>query len=303
MIGKERVLRYLLCDSKRAEAAVVLAAFYLVAIPGLAQTPAEGYLPPYTAPKTIGGQPDISGVWQSLTTANWDIVSHSVQAGPYAELVGAWGAGRAGYGIVEGDELPYQDWARMKKQENYDNRVVVNVTNEPSRFDTGDPELQCFRAGVPRANYMPYPLQILQTPEQIFIIYEYKLAHRTVYMDAERPALDATWMGTSNGSWDGDTLVIDVRGFNEHLWFDRAGNFASDDLHVVERWTPLSPYHIQYEATIEDPSVFTRPWNMSFMLYRHIDENAKLNEFQCVPFVEAMMYRPLGFYEEDVSND
>jgi len=122
-------------------------------------------------------------------------------------------------------------------------------------------------------------------------------------MDEERPALDASWMGTSNGHWEGDTLVVDVTGFNDHLWFDRAGNFATDALHVVERWTPVSPYHMRYEATIEDPNVFTRPWNISFMLYRHVEENAKLNEFQCIPLVEPMMYKPLGFYEEDVSND
>ena len=296
-------MTHMLCTRRRIGVITAFAAFCLTAAPTFAQAPADGFFPPYTAARTSDGQPDLSGIWQSFTTANWDILSHSVQAGPYAELVGVWGAGRAGYGIVEGDELPYQEWAREKQQENYDNRVVVNVTNDPSRFDTGDPELQCFRAGVPRANYMPYPLQILQTPEQIFFVYEYKLAHRTVYMDAERPALDATWMGTSNGSWDGDTLVIDVRGFNEHPWLDRAGNFASDDLHVVERWTPLSPYHMQYEATIEDPSVYTRPWKMSFMLYRHVDQNAKLNEFQCIPIVEPMMYKPLGFYEEDVSND
>lgn len=259
--------------------------------------------PPYTPPRTEHGTPDLSGIWQSFTTANWNILSHPVQPGPFVEMLGAWGAGRAGFGIVEGNELPYQEWAAAKQQENYANRTVVNVTNDPSRFDTGDTEIQCFRAGIPRANYMPYPFQIFQTPEQIIIVYEFKGAYRTVYMDAERPALDASWMGTSNGHWEENTLVVDIRGFNEHLWFDREGNFASDALHVVERWTPVSPYHMRYEATIEDPNVFTRPWNMSFMLYKHIEENAELKEFNCVPIVEPMMYKPLGFYEEDVSND
>jgi len=277
--------------------------FALTATPSAAQTPAVASFPSYTPPQTLSGDPDLSGIWQSFTTANWEIVSHSVQPGPYAELLGVWGAGRAGFGIVEGDELPYQEWALTKKQENYDNRTVVNITNDPSRFDTGEPELQCFRAGVPRANYMPYPFQIFQTPEQILIVYEYKGAARTVYMDYDRPALDASWMGTSNGHWEENTLVIDVAGFNDHLWFDRAGNFASDALHVVERWTPVSPYHLSYEATIEDPNVFTRPWNIAFMLYRHVEENAKLNEFQCIPIVEPMMYRPLGFYDEDVTTD
>lgn len=217
--------------------------------------------------------------------------------------MGVWGAGRAGLGIVEGNELPYQEWAAAKQEENYENRTAVNVTNDPNRFNTGDTELQCYRAGVPRANYMPYPFQIFQTPDQILVVYEYKGAYRTIYMDAERPALDASWMGTSNGHWEGETLVVDVKGFNEHLWFDRAGNFASDNLHVVERWTPVSPYHIRYEATIEDPSVYTRPWNISFMLYRNVAENAQILEFHCVPIVEPMMYKPLGFYEEDVSVD
>ncbi len=281
----------------------VSVAIGLVAGSTVSQAQMTEAFPPYTPPRTEHDTPDLEGIWQSFTTANWNILSHSVQPGPYAELMGVWGAGRAGLGIVKGDELPYQEWALAEKQRNYNNRTVVNVTNDPSRFDTGDPELQCFRAGVPRANYMPYPLQIFQTPEQILIVYEYKSAHRTVYMDAERPALDESWMGTSNGHWEDNTLVIDVTGFNEHLWFDRAGNFSSATLHVVERWRRVSPYHISYEATIEDPTVFTRPWNMSFMLYRHVDENTRLNEFQCIPIVEPMMYKPLGFYDEDVTND
>ena len=278
-------------------------AIALFASHGAAQTASDESFPPYTAPRAADGQPDLSGIWQSFTTANWDILSHPVQPGPYAEIMGVWGAGRAGLGIVEGNELPYQEWAAAKQKENYENRMVVNVTNDPNRFNTGDTELQCYRAGVPRANYMPYPFQIFQTADQILLVYEYKGAYRTIYMDAERPALDASWMGTSNGHWEGETLVVDIKGFNEHLWFDRAGNFASDNLHVVERWTPVSPYHMRYEATIEDPSVYTRPWNISFMLYRNVAENAQILEFHCVPLVEPMMYKPLGFYEEDVSVD
>ena len=290
---------------QRSEASkkAALAAVSLLAVPALAQAQDENSFPDYTPPRTEHGTPDLQGIWQSFTTANWNLVSHSVEPGPFPEIMGAWGALRASFGIVEGDEIPYQDWALEERQRNYDNRTVVNVTNDPRRFDTGDPELQCFRAGVPRANYMPFPFQIFQTAEQILIVYEYKGAYRTIYMDYERPRLDASWMGTSNGSWDGDTLVVDVAGFNNHLWLDRAGNFASDALHVVERWTRVSPYHMRYEATIEDPNVFTRPWDISFMLYRHVEENAELKEFQCIPIVEPMMYKPLGFYEEDVSND
>ncbi len=280
---------------------VAVAALGLTVVPAASQTPSADSFPPYTAPRTADGQPDLSGIWQSFTTANWDILAHAVQAGPAAELVGAWGAGRAGFSIVEGNVLPYQPWAAAKQQENYENRTVVNVTNDPSRFDTGDPELQCYRAGVPRANYMPFPFQIFQTPEQIIIVYEYKGAYRAIDMVSERPAVDASWMGWSNGHWEDQTLVVDVTGFNEHAWFDRAGNFHSDALHVVERWTPVSPYHLRYEATIEDPNVFTRPWTMSFMLYRHVEENAQLIEFNCIPFVEPLMYKPLGFYGDQES--
>ncbi len=268
-----------------------------------AQTAIHEASPDYDPPLTAHGTPDISGIWQSFTTANWNVLSHAVQPGPFAEITGAWGAGRAGLGIVEGDELPYQEWARAEQMRNRANRTVVNVTNDPSRFDTGDPELQCFRAGVPRANYMPYPFQIFQTPEQILVVYEYKGAYRTIYMDEDRPAYDQSWMGTSNGRWEGNTLVVDVQGFNEHTWFDREGNFASDALRVTERWTPVSPWHMRYEATIEDPNVFTRPWNISFMLYRNVETGAKLLEFNCVPIVEPMMYEPLGFLDEDVTND
>lgn len=283
---------------------VIVVAVIFYGISGSTQEIASNDLfPDYAPTLTLHNTPNISGVWQSFTTANWNILSHPVQAGPFAEQSGAWGAGRAGFGIVEGNELPYQEWAVSEQQRNHENRTVVTAANDPTRFDTGDPELLCFRAGVPRANYMPYPFQIFQTPEQILIVYEYKGAYRTIYMNEERPALDASWMGTSNGHWEGNTLVVDVKGFNEHTWFDREGNFASDELHVVERWTPLSPYHMKYEATIEDPNVFTRPWKMSFILYKHVEENAELKEFNCVPLVEPMFYKPLGFYDEEIPNN
>ena len=283
---------------------VIVVAVIFYGISGSTQEIASNDLfPDYAPTLTLHNTPNISGVWQSFTTANWNILSHPVQAGPFAEQSGAWGAGRAGFGIVEGNELPYQEWAVSEQQRNHENRTVVTAANDPTRFDTGDPELLCFRAGVPRANYMPYPFQIFQTPEQILIDYEYKGAYRTIYMNEERPALDASWMGTSNGHWEGNTLVVDVKGFNEHTWFDREGNFASDELHVVERWTPLSPYHMKYEATIEDPNVFTRPWKMSFILYKHVEENAELKEFNCVPIVEPMFYKPLGFYDEEIPNN
>jgi hypothetical protein len=210
--------------------------------------------------------------------------------------MGAWGAQPGGMGIVEGGTIPYKPEALKVKQENFKNRMLVKVTNDPHRFDTGDPELQCFRPGVPRANYMPFPFQIFQNREQILMVYEYKGAMRTVFMDKHQEAPVDSWMGWSNGSWEGDTLVIDVKGFNGHTWFDRSGNFATDTLHVVERWTPRGANHLNYEATIEDPAVFTRPWKISFPVYRRLEPNVQLLEFNCVPFVEEMMYTPLGLY-------
>ena len=294
-LGTERALMH--CGLRVVTVAVVtttLMAFVSAAVAAAGQTPSDDLFPPYTAPRTADGRPDLGGIWQSFTTANWNILAHSAEPGAEPERLGAWGAGRGGHSIVEGNELPYLPWAAAKQRENYESRTVVKVTNDPSRFDTGDPEIQCYRAGVPRANYMPYPFQIFQTPEQILIVYEYKSASRTIYMDSDQEAPGDTWMGWSNGYWEGDTLVVDVTGFNGHTWFDRAGNFHSDALHVVERWTPISPYHMRYEATIEDPTVFTRPWVVRFMLYRHVDENAQLVEFNCVPFVEELMYAPLG---------
>lgn len=277
--------------------ALVLAAAVLLLVGSRlagAQTPLDDTAASIS--RTAEGRPDLSGLWQSFTTANWNILAHSAETGPHDGLMGVWSAQRGGLSIVEGNEIPYQPWAAEKQKENYANRMVVNVTNDPSRFDTGDPEIQCFRAGVPRANYMPFPFQIVQTPEQIFMIYEYKGAYREINMDSDSLAPNDTWMGWSNGHWEGDTLVVDVTGFNGYTWFDRTGNFHSEALHVVERWTPLSPYHIRYEATIEDPNVFTRPWTMSFTLYKHIDPSAQLIEFNCVPFAEELMYEPLGLF-------
>jgi len=278
--------------------AVAGAALWFTATPTSGQAPSAALFPSsYTSPRTADGKPDLSGIWEALTSANWDILAHSAEPGPRPQLMGAWGAGRGGQSIVEGNEIPYQPWAAAKQKENLKNRMVIKVAADPTRFDTGDRELQCYRPGVPRANYMPYPFQIFQTPDEILIVYEFKGAVRSIHMNSGEGAPGDTWMGWSNGRFEGETLVVDVTGFNGHTWFDRAGNFHSDALHVVERWTPISPYHMRYEAIIEDPKVFTRPWKMSFTLYRHVETNAQLVEFNCVPFVEEMMYEPVGLYK------
>jgi hypothetical protein len=173
---------------------------------------------------------------------------------------------------------PYLPAAAAKKKQNFENRRTL------------DPEAKCYLPGIPRANYMPYPFQIVQSPRGILFVYEYATANRMVNMGKPQEAGSDTWMGTNNGHWEGDTLVVDVTGLNGLAWFDRAGDFASSKLHVVERFTRSSPYHLTYEATIEDPSVFSRPWKISLPLYKRMEKNAQLLEFKCVEFAEELLY-------------
>jgi hypothetical protein len=225
-----------------------------------------------------GGKPNLNGLWQAMTAAYWDLEDHSAQAGPVIEL-GAIGAIPAGRGIVEGGAIPYKPDALAKKKENYANRLKL------------DPEVKCYLPGVPRATYMPYPFQIVQSENDVLIAYSYDSAARIVLTAKHREAELDSWMGTSNGKWEGDTFVVDVAGFNGRAWLDRAGNFASDNLHVVERYSMLDANTMNYEATLEDPTVFTRPWKISFPLYRHREASARLLEFKCVEFVEDLVYR------------
>ena len=219
----------------------------------------------YVPPRTPDGHPDLQGIWQAVTTAAWDIQDHSASAGV-----------PAGQGVVVGNEIPYQEWALAQKQEHYEHRL------------TADPETQCNMPGVPRITYMPYPFQILQFSDRVLILYEHLHVTRTIYMDGSphpEGHIDF-WMGDSRGHWEGDTLVVDVIHFNDRTWFDRAGNFHSEALHVVERYTPAGPDHLRYEATIEDPNVFTRSWTMSMPLYRRQEPNVQLLEYECYAYSE-----------------
>ena len=252
-------------------ATVILAVAVTLVSTAAAQTAA------YKAPRTPDGKPNLNGIWQALNSANWDVEAHSAAPSVVREL-GATGAVPGGLGIVEGGELPYRPEALAKKKENYTNRLKF------------DPEVKCYLPGVPRATYMPFPFQIIQSPKYIMIVHEYATAVRTIYMDHHTEAPADSWMGWSNGHWEGETLVVDTTGFNDKSWFDRAGNFHSDALHVIERITARSPETLTYEATIEDPNVFTRPWKMSMPLYRHVEPQARLLEFRCVEFVEDLMY-------------
>jgi hypothetical protein len=257
--------------------APVIIAVGVVAVLVWAALPTEGQSR-YHAPRTADGKPDLNGLWQALNTANWDIQDHAARQGPLVSLGAAFSVPEGG-GIVEGNEIPYRAEALARKKENQENWL------------TRDPEIKCYLPGVPRATYMPYPFQIVQTPTDILIGYEYANASRIIYMGdkVEEAPLDF-WMGWSRGRWEGETLVVDVTGLHEDTWFDRAGNYHSDALHVTERYTRIAPDHLQYEATIEDPKTFTRPWKISMPLYRRVEKNAQLGEYICVEFAEELMY-------------
>lgn len=234
----------------------------------------------YQAPRDAGGKPDLSGIWQVMNTADWNLEGHAASAGNLPQL-GAIGAIPPGESVVEGGTIPYLPEAAAKRKENFANRW------------TADPEIKCYLPGVPRANYLPFPFQIVQSQKTILFTYEYAGAVRIVNVDSKKEAPIDSWMGWSNAHWEGDSLVIDVTGLNDKTWFDRAGNFHSDALHVIERYTPRGPGMLDYEAHIEDPKTFSRPWNIRMILYRHDEPHARLLEFKCVEFVEELIYGPL----------
>jgi hypothetical protein len=227
--------------------------------------------------RTSDGKPDFTGVWQAMNTANWDLLAHAAFRGPVVAL-GAAFSGPAGLGVVEGNEIPYLPAAAARKKE--------NAANWLER----DPEIRCYMPGVPRMIYMPYPFQIIQGRDTIFMASEFASASRTIRMNTKDKSPADSWMGWSVGRWEGNTLVVDVTDQNDQTWFDRAGDFHSEALHVVERYSLIDRNAINYEATIDDPKVFSRPWKISMPLYRHVEKNAQLLEYKCVEFVEELMY-------------
>ena len=265
---------------------------------------------PYKAARTPDGHPDLGGYWQALNTANWDIEGSSAQAGPYANLLGAYTAQPPGLGVVEGGAIPYKPEALALKKKRFENRLKHDPLfgSGPSgdEEDLSDPEAKCFGGGgLVRATYMPYPSQIIQAKNQIFIAYQFGVAFRVIHLlDRGGDLWDAIddytldndrWMGRSAGRWDGDTLVVYTKGpYYRSVTLDRAGNFMSPNALLIERYTPTSPYHLTYEATIDDPATFTRPWKLGMPLYRIVDQpDMELLEFECIPFVEEFMYGTL----------
>lgn len=239
-----------------------------------------GQAPAYKARRTADGKPDLNGIWQAMTTANWDIQDHEARPGPAA--LGASFSVPPGDGVVEGNVIPYLPAALTKKKQNMTGWLTL------------DPEIKCYLPGVPRATYQPFPFQILQGTSKILLAYTFSQASRTIYMDKPPAPLEGSWMGNSVGHWEGETLVVDVTNFNDQTWFDRAGNFHSDALHVVERYTALNPNTLEYEATIDDPKTFTRPWKLRMPLYRHLEANARILDYRCVEFSEELLYGALG---------
>jgi hypothetical protein len=226
--------------------------------------------PANSIPRGPDGKPDLSGIWQALNSAAWDLQDHS----------GALGV-PPGQGVVEGGTIPYLPAAAAKQRENFEHR------------DTDDPaEVTCYLPGIPRATYMPFPFEIIQTPKAVVFSYEFTHARRHVFTDGSPHPMDFPdfWMGDSRGRWEGDTLVVDVTNLDARTWLDRAGNHHSEALTVTERYTMTGPDHLQYDATITDPKVFTRPWRISMPLYRHVNKDARLGQFKCVEFVEELMY-------------
>ena len=225
--------------------------------------------------------PDISGIWQAMNTANWELEAHAAEAGPIASL-GALLAVPGGIGYVEGGRIPYLPAALAKREENRAQRW------------SADPELKCFMPGVPRANYLPYPFQIIQGKDTLLFSYEFADAVRTVHLNDPGPAPAKSWMGWNVGHWESGSLVVDISSQHAATWLDRSGNYHSDKLQVSERYTPMGADILLYEATLTDPAVFSGPWTLRMPLYRHKEANAQLVEFKCIPFVESVLYDAIG---------
>ncbi|CAN5233037.1 hypothetical protein BH09PSE2_BH09PSE2_10700 [soil metagenome] len=258
----------------------------------LAKAPARSAA--YKPARLSDGHPDLNGVWQVMNTANWDIEPHAARAalqmrpGPVVPVpakevlaLGAVGSVPGGPGVVVGGMIPYTP-AALKQRD--DNRA---------HYLERDPEVKCYLPGVPRATYMDHPFQILQSTSQMLFTYEYDSAVRNMLFKDPGPAPTDSWMGQSVAHWEGDTLVVVVSGFIDQSWLDRAGNHHTDQLKVVERYTPTSANTVRYEAELTDPGVYTRPWKMEMNLYRRQGADAQLQQFKCVEFVEELMYGAL----------
>ena len=275
---------------RMTDAARVLVAVACVSTVGISQVVAQD--PDFEPPRLSNGTPDFNGIWQALNAAYYDVEPHiarsamQLREGPHGPLpdvpvlrLGAVGAVPGSMGVIKGGgRIPYTLEARARKQENQANWVER------------DPEIKCYMPGVPRATYMPFPFQVFQNESSVFMAYEFAGAVRDIYLHDVGPTETDSWMGQSVGHWEGDTLVVEVTGQSDQTWFDRSGSHHTNQLRVVERYTMMSANHLQYEATMEDPAVFTEPWTISMPLYRRVEDGARLMDFKCVDFVEELLF-------------
>ena len=233
-------------------------------------------------PATIGGHPNFNGIWQALNMAYWNLEAHSAQDLPekFWEL-GAIAAIPAGKSVIKEGTIPYLPAALEQRNKNR------------AGWPADDPEARCYMLGVPRVTYHNMPFQIFQGNGDLLMVYPFEATNRIIYMkDKTEPPVDS-WMGKSSGTWEGNVLVVTTIGQNDKTWLDRAGNFHSNELKVTEHFRLLDADHIQYQATLEDPKTYSKPWTIEMPLYRLIDQNAQLLEHKCVPFADKLIYRDL----------
>jgi hypothetical protein len=256
--------------------AVAVAAVAPSVSPVAAQAPAGA--PTYTPPRTPDGHPDLQGVWRVWNLAKYDLEDHGARPGVPA--------GR-GFVVDPPDgKIPYQPWARAKREQNY----LKTRSTDP--YENADPLAKCYLPGIPRLTYLGWPFQIIQTAEDVNFAYEWSHKKRIVPVIDVGPrpdpegGLNARWNGIPRGSYEGNSLVVDITNFNGYTWFDMAGNFHSDALHVIERYTPVGPDTLQYEATMEDPKVFTRPWTIRMFIRRQKDIG--LLDYECTAMLDEL---------------
>lgn len=254
--------------------------FLLSCSPAPQSTPvAEPVVITESAASAAASQPDLSGIWQAVNTAHWNVEGHTAKKMPVTGVIGAYGGMLAGTSVVVGGEIPYRADALAAREVNQADWANL------------DPAAKCYVPGIPRQTYMPAPFQILQTDSEIFIAYEWGSNSRSIFMD--RPGTSAplpSWMGYSLGRWEGGTLIVDVTSQMTDTWFDAAGNYHSGSLHVEERYRMIDENHIEYQALITDPEVFTEPWTIRMPLYRRIEEDARLLEYKCIEYAEDLLY-------------
>jgi hypothetical protein len=256
---------------------------------GLAPAAARGQAPATNSvPRMADGKPDLTGIWQVLDlSVDGNVEAHAA----------SWGI-HAGQGVIvdpADGKIPYLPAALAKRQENYKNRAK-------------DPVSQCFKPGVPRITYIPFPFQITQIPDRMQITYEFVHNHRDIYLNGSSHLEGIDFFnGDSRGKWEGDTLVVDVSDLNDDpqhpTWFDASGNYHSDKLHVVERYTRTGPDTMTYRATMEDPKVFSKPWTIEVQLYRHKEPNFRILEYECQIFKEKLVRDGKGNVLKIVENN